>query len=93
MNFDLGPEHVAVVLLIVLVVGWLKRWINKEYASFVALVLGWLGAVLLIIWEERMVPSWGVLLSGVFIEGTILGLVAMGGYDTAVKKTGLRKWL
>lgn|GEM_PF-1907613 len=93
MSFDLGPEHMAVVLLIVLAVGRLKRWIGKDYAPFVALVLGWLGAVPLIIWEERAAPSWGVFLSGMFIEGTMLGLVAMGSYDTLIKKTGLGKWL
>lgn len=93
MSLDLGPEHMALVLLIVLIVGRLKRWVGKGHAPFVALLLGWLGAVPLIIWQERTVPSWSVLLSGVLVEGTILGLVAMGGYDTAVKKTGLRKWL
>jgi len=59
----------------------------------VALLLGRLGAVPLVIWQERAVPGWGVLLSGMLVEGTILGLVAMGGYDTAVKRTGLRRWL
>ncbi|MGE5572917.1 MAG: hypothetical protein ACM3ZU_07875 [Bacteroidota bacterium] len=93
MEFNVGPEHLAVVFAIILVAGRLKRLVRKDLVPFLALVLGWLGAVPLIIWQERTVPSWGVLLSGMFIEGTILALVAMGGYDTAVKKTGLRRWL
>lgn len=94
MDLSLGPEHLGLLLFIMVVLEFLKkRGLNDDYAPFVALALGWLGALPLIIWQERMMLAWPVILAGMFVEGSAVACFAMGGYDLAVKKGGLRRLL
>lgn len=89
MELNLGVEHLGLLFFVTIVVELLKKkGLNVDYAPFVAFLLGWLGAIPLIIWQERAVLGWGVLLSGVFIEGSLVAMVAMGGYDTVKKLLG-----
>lgn len=83
MTLSLGLEHAAVVAMIIWVVDLLKKkWINKDYAPGIAVILGFICAVPLIIWRDGALPSGASqIFSTVFIEGIVLGFGAMGSYD------------
>ena len=89
MDINIRPEHLGLLFLISVVLEFLKKkGLNSDYAPFVAFLLGWLGTIPIMIWQGKELSGWLVVFSAVFVEGSLIAMVSMGGYDTVKKLIG-----
>jgi cellobiose-specific phosphotransferase system component IIC len=86
---NLGLEHLGLIFIVNVTMELLKRrGLNTDYAPYVAIALGCLLVVPLMIWQGRTIGTYVILGATMLIEGAVVGMIAMGGYDFVKKLAG-----